>query len=106
MITVRDVLEALATPDAARAEVMARFRERGGSLDRWRRSDVRAMADALSWTEDALELVTHGRMTPARAGLKKLRRLLEDELNASAHPRTLRHGCVVRPFVVGSEHRA
>ncbi len=83
MIEVRDVQLALVNHEPARREVMARFRERGGSFSRWRRSDVEAMADALTRTEDALELLTNGRMTPARDDLKKIRRKLEDELNAS-----------------------
>jgi hypothetical protein len=77
-IDVRSVHQALAgAGEAARAAVMARFRAAGGSLDRWASSDLEAMAAAVSQTEDELERSATGRLTPARAGLRSIRRQLE-----------------------------
>ncbi len=63
--------------EAARSSAMAHFRASGGSLDRWQRRDIEIMADAIGHAEDALELKTRGRWTPARAGLRSIRRQLE-----------------------------
>ena len=76
----RNVLQALADRDA-RSRVLAEFRRRGGTPDTWRlRSTREAMADALTRTEDAIELESRGRMTAERLALRGIRRRLECEL--------------------------
>jgi hypothetical protein len=86
MIEVKQVHRALAeTGDATRRSVLARFRSYGGLLDRWARSDWRAMADALSRAEDELELAHR---TVGREALHALRRRIEDELEPRSRRRT------------------
>ena len=77
-IDVRAVHQALAgLGEAMRSAVMSHFRQAGGSLNRWSRLDLQLMVDAMGRVEDALELKTRGRWTPARAGLRSIRRQLE-----------------------------
>lgn len=63
--------------EAHRRAVLDRFKTAGGDLDRWGRRDVEAMADAITRTEDELELRCS--TSPARAKLRTLRRALEVE---------------------------
>jgi len=76
MIEYRAVVCAIA---GSRDRVLAKFRALGGNPSRWRRRDQEAMAEALSRTEDELEL---GNPMQRAAGIKlrQIRRALEDEL--------------------------
>jgi hypothetical protein len=71
--TVARVLAAL--PDDLESRAHVHFRSLGGDGARWRRTDWRFMAIALSSLEDWLEAE---RPRFGRAPLRELRRLLED----------------------------
>lgn len=74
-----DVLRAVPRPEV-RVWLLARFRGRGFDADSFRLRSVReGMADALTATEDWLE-INHPRWLEDRALLKELRRRLELEL--------------------------
>lgn len=66
-------------PPRVRPEVVTRFREAGGDFARWSRLDREHLADALTRTEDWLEL-EHPNRHADRAALKAARRRLELEL--------------------------
>jgi hypothetical protein len=73
---VREVVVALSEAgEVARGEVMLRFRVLGGDLDRWQGRDREAMREAITRTEDWLEL-EHPAMR-CRDGLRAVRRTLE-----------------------------
>ena len=75
-VPVRRVLALLAEAgEAHRRAVLDRFKAAGGDLDRWSRRDLVSMADAITRTEDELELRCS--TSPARAKLRTLRRSLE-----------------------------
>ena len=59
-----------------RAEVVRRFRALGGSFARGSSRDAELACDAMTATEDALELAARGRMTAARLALRGIRREL------------------------------
>lgn len=63
-----------------KAAVIAKFRQRGGDLDRWSMADGKHMADALAYGEDMLEIATRGRMSKERAVLRSERRRLEQSV--------------------------
>ena len=73
MIEMRQVLEASGCDEPARPEVMRRFKTAGGLLDRWHIADQWAMADAISCTEDSVELRVDGKWTPVRGKLRTIR---------------------------------
>lgn len=75
----RDVLAVLALDERVRSEVMAGFKARGGSLDRWQRADAEAMADSITRAEDAIETRLGGKWTATREALRAIRRRLECE---------------------------
>ncbi len=60
-----------------RAEVLAAFREAGGSADRWQAGDRAAMREALTRAEDRLELRLGDRPSADRLALQAARRKLE-----------------------------
>lgn len=74
------VQRALAQHEETRVTVMAKFKARGGVLNRWERSDRLIMAECLIEAEDALEEALHGRQTAARAAIRGVRRQLELEI--------------------------
>ena len=79
-VPLRSVLSAIGEHEPTRRRVLDRFKASGGSLDGWHeRKTHQAMADALTFAEDALELETHGRCTPLRSSLRALRRRLENK---------------------------
>lgn len=83
MIGVRTVLRELGEDEPTRAAIMARFKARGGSLDRWHRRDVEIMADAITRTEDSEELRGQSaRRVATRERLRAIRRRLENDLDA------------------------
>jgi hypothetical protein len=63
-----------------KAAVIDRFRTRGGDLDRWSLTDGQTMADALSYGEDTLEIVSRGKMRREREALREIRRRLEQSV--------------------------
>ena len=69
---------AIGLDDQVRSEVMAGFKARGGSLDRWQRRDWEAMREAVTRAEDSLELA-RPRLTAAREALRGCRRELEGD---------------------------
>lgn len=77
-IAVSRVLALVASAgERARGMVLARFRAAGGDLDRWSRHDETTMAEAITRTEDEIEL---GPPSPrALANLRAVRRMLEGE---------------------------
>ena len=80
-VTFGAVAKAIGPHDVERAAVLSGFRARGGSPDAWHlRLTREAMRDALVAAEDAAEYESHGRMTLARASMRRVRRRLELEL--------------------------
>ncbi len=82
---VETILRALGPHDRARKLAMARFRELGAKLDRWRLQSTRiAMVLALVRAEDVIEHDDAGRVrpydSPDRAALRDVRRRLEREV--------------------------
>ena len=63
----------------SRDRVLGRFSALGGKRDRWARVDREAMSEALTRSEDAIE-IEGGKTAPLRAALKAARRRLELEL--------------------------
>jgi len=78
-MTYRELVRAIGgcQGEGVRDAVMGRFRALGGSADRWRRQDRAAMAEALTRTEDSLELVRGAIALANRLVLQGLRRPLE-----------------------------
>jgi hypothetical protein len=74
-IRIAEVLKALALDEKGRADDMGRFKASGGSLDTWGPGDVRAMADAITHAEDAMEFRPGA--TGAKTALRDVRRRLE-----------------------------
>ena len=66
-------------PARTRVEVVARFRARGGDFGRWSRLDHEHLTDAMTATEDWLEL-EHPGWKLDRAELMAARRQLERKL--------------------------
>jgi hypothetical protein len=66
-------------PERTRIEVVARFRARGGDFARWERLDREHLCNAMTATEDWIELQHPGWKTD-RDELRTARRRLECEL--------------------------
>ncbi len=78
-VQLRDVLRVLDDDEDGGSAVLADFRRLDGLQHRWRRSDWTAMARALTYREDALELLTDcPRRRELRMRLRAVRRRLED----------------------------
>jgi len=70
----KEVFRAVGDHGDIRERVVARFKAGGGDVQRWKRSDMEAMCDALVRVEDEME---GGRMTTARMAVRTTRRRLE-----------------------------
>jgi hypothetical protein len=80
-ITFAAVARAVGPFDTERTDVMARFRELGGTPDTWHERTTReAMLGALTAAEEMAELDSRGRMTAARLAMRGVRRRLELDL--------------------------
>jgi hypothetical protein len=84
MLRFADVVRVLgeAKDPGLRTEVLSAFRALGGLADRWKSQDREAMARALVRAEDARDLRRW-----EHEPLRRVRRALEDELDAGANRR-------------------
>ena len=76
-ITFQQVLKVIGELDC-RPAIMARFKARGGDVNRWQLRDLDAMAEALTRTEDELESRHGSKAAAAKAAIGPLRRAIED----------------------------
>lgn len=77
-VTLRACLAAIGGHEKARRAGLDRYKAAGCSLEHWRPAEQKAMADALSYAEDAVELERGSSAEATRIAIRKVRRQLED----------------------------
>lgn len=78
-VTLRQALTAIGGHERARRVALDRFKAAGCSLEHWRPAERRAMADALSFAEDAVKLERGASAAATQAAIRVVRRRLECE---------------------------